>query len=150
MSSETITKNDLIAILQELGHPFTPLDYYPIGSKYETANSNFDPNTAWGGTWSKTTQEIITDVIQQQVSGTIGRARGSRATLIAPTVDGYTFWHWGVVATDGWISAVYPESAGSATSNFWNTITDGSGNGNFHTHAYYYKKETRIIWHRTA
>lgn len=24
---------------------------YPVGSYYETSDSNFDPNTAWGGTW---------------------------------------------------------------------------------------------------
>ena len=51
MSSEVITRNDLIAIFTELGQPFTPLAYYPIGSKYETTDSDFDPNTAWGGTW---------------------------------------------------------------------------------------------------
>ena len=26
--------------------------FYPIGSYYETSDANFDPNTAWGGTWS--------------------------------------------------------------------------------------------------
>lgn len=25
--------------------------FYPVGSYYETSNKNFDPNTAWGGTW---------------------------------------------------------------------------------------------------
>lgn len=25
--------------------------FYPVGSYYETSNSSFDPNTAWGGTW---------------------------------------------------------------------------------------------------
>lgn len=27
--------------------------FYPVGSYYETSNSSFDPNTAWGGTWVK-------------------------------------------------------------------------------------------------
>ena len=26
---------------------------YPVGSYYYTSDANFDPNTAWGGTWSK-------------------------------------------------------------------------------------------------
>lgn len=26
--------------------------FYPVGSYYETSNSSFNPNTAWGGTWS--------------------------------------------------------------------------------------------------
>lgn len=25
--------------------------FYPVGSYYETSNTSFDPNTAWGGTW---------------------------------------------------------------------------------------------------
>ena len=25
--------------------------FYPVGSYYETSDSNFDPNTDWGGTW---------------------------------------------------------------------------------------------------
>lgn len=28
------------------------LDYYPVGSYYETSDTAFNPNTAWGGTWS--------------------------------------------------------------------------------------------------
>ena len=51
MDNEAITKNDLRAILQELGMPFTPLDYYPVGAYFETSDSTFDPNTVWGGTW---------------------------------------------------------------------------------------------------
>ena len=27
------------------------LDFYPVGSYYETSDTSFDPNTAWGGTW---------------------------------------------------------------------------------------------------
>lgn len=30
--------------------------FYPVGSYYETSDSTFDPNTAWGGTWEKETQ----------------------------------------------------------------------------------------------
>ena len=29
----------------------TVLDFYPIGSIYETSDSTFDPNVTWGGTW---------------------------------------------------------------------------------------------------
>lgn len=30
--------------------------FYPVGSYYETDNSNFNPNTAWGGTWELESQ----------------------------------------------------------------------------------------------
>lgn len=31
------------------------LECYPVGSYYETSDSNFNPNTEWGGTWNKET-----------------------------------------------------------------------------------------------
>lgn len=31
------------------------LSMYPVGSYYETSDSTFDPNTAWGGTWVQDT-----------------------------------------------------------------------------------------------
>ena len=30
--------------------------FYPVGSYYETDNNNFNPNTAWGGTWELESQ----------------------------------------------------------------------------------------------
>lgn len=27
--------------------------FYPVGTVYKTRNSSFNPNTAWGGTWTK-------------------------------------------------------------------------------------------------
>lgn len=35
------------------------LDYYPVGSYYETSNSNFNPNTSWGGTWVLETEGLV-------------------------------------------------------------------------------------------
>ena len=29
----------------------SPLIYYPVGSYYETSDTTFNPNVAWGGTW---------------------------------------------------------------------------------------------------
>ena len=40
--------------------------YYPVGSYYETSDADFDPNTAWGGTWSKETKQ---NVIYKSESG---------------------------------------------------------------------------------
>lgn len=34
--------------------------FYPKGSFYETTNSNFDPNTEWGGTWKQDTKGYVT------------------------------------------------------------------------------------------
>lgn len=52
MSSETITRNDLMAILNEVLPSPSFMDiFYPVGSYYETSDASFDPNTSWGGTW---------------------------------------------------------------------------------------------------
>ena len=32
------------------------LNFYPVGSYYETSDTSFDPNVAWGGTWELETQ----------------------------------------------------------------------------------------------
>lgn len=34
--------------------------FYPVGSYYETRDTSFDPNTAWGGTWVKDTSGRVT------------------------------------------------------------------------------------------
>lgn len=37
------------------------LDYiYPVGSYYETSDTTFNPNTAWGGTWLEDTNGRVT------------------------------------------------------------------------------------------
>lgn len=52
MSNEAITRNDLKAILNEIIPSFPMVDiFYPVGSYYETSDTTFNPNTAWGGTW---------------------------------------------------------------------------------------------------
>lgn len=40
------------------------LDCYPVGSYYETSDSAFNPNTAWGGTWASET--ITDDVVVEE------------------------------------------------------------------------------------
>lgn len=33
--------------------------FYPVGSYYETSDANFDPNTAWGGIWSRIAKKQV-------------------------------------------------------------------------------------------
>lgn len=33
--------------------------FYPVGSYYETSDTTFNPNTAWGGTWILETEGIV-------------------------------------------------------------------------------------------
>ena len=41
--------------LEHGGQGFNVLLCYPVGSYYETSDANFNPNTAWGGTWVEDT-----------------------------------------------------------------------------------------------
>lgn len=50
VSIDTIFKNNI-----------TLLDlFYPVGTYYETSNSNFNPNESWGGTWVEDTKGYVT------------------------------------------------------------------------------------------
>jgi hypothetical protein len=41
----------------------TSLDYYyPVGSYYETSDTTFDPNSAWGGTWEEVDGTFVNGV----------------------------------------------------------------------------------------
>ncbi len=42
------------------------LDFYPVGSYYETSDTTFDPNVRWGGTWVRETAGLV------HVSASIG------------------------------------------------------------------------------
>ena len=57
---------------------------YPVGSYYETSDANFDPNTAWGGTWVEDSAGLITVAqnIDDEDFKTIGETVGSKEHLI--------------------------------------------------------------------
>ena len=54
--------------------------FYPIGSYYETSDTTFDPNTAWGGTWVEDSAGFATvaqDTNQIEFD-TVGETGGSK------------------------------------------------------------------------
>lgn len=54
-----ITKTDLKNILGQVLPPVSI--FYPVGSYYETSDTDFDPNTAWGGVWElKEGRQVLT------------------------------------------------------------------------------------------
>lgn len=50
--------------------------FYPVGSYYETSNSQFDPNTAWGGTWVEDTSGRVTVAQDSGTFLTVGGTGG--------------------------------------------------------------------------
>ena len=70
--------------------------FYPVGSYYETSDTSFDPNTAWGGTWAKDSAGRVTVAIDTTDAAldTIGERGGSKFiqahnhAFTQPTVNG--------------------------------------------------------------
>jgi hypothetical protein len=70
--------------------------FYPVGSYYETSDTTFDPNTAWGGTWlldsaGKVTVALDSTDADFDTVGETGGSKGIQAHIHAftqPTVSG--------------------------------------------------------------
>ena len=54
--------------------------FYPVGSYYETSDANFNPNTAWGGTWSLEAGGLVH--IGADSNYTIGDTGGNKDAII--------------------------------------------------------------------
>lgn len=66
----------------------TMLDFcYPVGSYYETSNTNFDPNIELGGTWVQDTKGLVTSGAYQLTDTDPGN---SRLYLHAGSIRGET------------------------------------------------------------
>ena len=51
---------------------------YPVGSYYETSNTSFNPNTAWGGTWVEDTSgRVLVSKTSSGALSTVGSTGGS-------------------------------------------------------------------------
>ena len=74
---------------------FDPLNmFYPVGSYYETSDTSFDPNTAWGGTWILETagQVHVSAGTGYAVSGALTNASdgGSKDAIVPYHNHGFT------------------------------------------------------------
>ena len=60
--------------------------FYPVGSYYETSNTSFNPNTAWGGTWVEDSSGKVTAAYQSGDTnfGTVGQTGGEKTHNHAP------------------------------------------------------------------
>lgn len=62
------------------------LDFiYPVGSYYETSDTSFNPNTAWGGTWVEDTKGRVTVALDSEDTDfdTINEIGGEKAHTIS-------------------------------------------------------------------
>ena len=50
--------------------------FYPVGSYYETSDTSFNPNTAWGGTWVEDTAGKVLVSLDTGTFDTVGDTGG--------------------------------------------------------------------------
>lgn len=58
--------------------------YYPVGTVYMTVNANFNPQTAWGGTWVLETEGYAVMAGSQSGSYRVGTNYGARTKSYTP------------------------------------------------------------------
>ena len=51
--------------------------FYPVGSYYETSDTSFNPNTAWGGTWVEDTAGKVLVSLDTGTFDTVGATGGA-------------------------------------------------------------------------
>lgn len=121
------------------------LDYfYPVGSVYETADANFNPNSRFGGTWVKISGKFLLASGNGYSSGTTGGAASVSYTP-AGSVGGHTLTvneipsHThkalqsnGTTSIIGGESGISVDLANEATL----TASEGAGGGQSHNHGF--------------
>lgn len=61
--------------------------FYPVGTYYETSDTDFDPNVTWGGVWEEDTRGRVT--VAQASSGTfdtVGAAGGQESVTLSASI----------------------------------------------------------------
>lgn len=147
-----IQKNDYIRTVDNDGtSKKTAVSYllslfYPIGSYYETSDTSFDPNTAWGGTWSLEAEGKVH--IGSGSNYAVGSTGGAKEVTLTEQqipshnhVVNYVYYNRGTGSstTMGYISP-------SDQPN--NATTSNTGGGQAHNNMPPYVVVNR--WHRTA
>lgn len=124
--------------------------YYPVGSYYETSDADFDPNTAWGGTW------VLESGGNFHIAAGNGYpvgTTGGEATHTLTTDEIPAHSHTVAVAypfTAGGAKPFVPYAANSTEygTGYSNVVKTSGGNGHAHNNIPPYIAVNR--WHRTA
>lgn len=134
------------------GGGITVLDWYPVGSYYETSDTSFDPNSAWGGTWVLDSKGRVTVGRDETIAdfNTVGKTGGEKThTLTVDEMPNHhhtlSLWNNGqhYSPTSGNLFQWYSSAYGQQTAN-----TSDVGGGQAHNNMPPYVVVNR--WHRTA
>lgn len=105
---------------------------YPVGAYYETSDTSFDPNVAWGGTWVEDSAGRVT--VAQDTSDTafdaIGETGGSKYiqahthSFTNPTITSY--YRESVAYSSGSSARPYTQSGSSGSTTDWAKASSGA------------------------
>lgn len=136
---------------------------YPVGSVYMSLDSSFDPNTAWGGTWSKISDgyflEATTDSTKINTTKDAGLPNITGAITGATWNQSYGLYNFGVEGCFVY-KQTYPRGRMLAEDSYWNSGSTSSawfGINASNSSAIYGKSSTVqpkstlcYVWKRTA
>lgn len=127
--------------------------FYPVGSYYYTSDTNFNPNTAWGGTWTEDAQGRVLVGQDTGTFSTINDTGGEEThTLVTSEIPSHSH-----DTLYDWQNQIIGTGAGSVGGGYIND-TQGYGYGSVHTgttgsdgaHNNLQPYKVVKIWHRTA
>lgn len=109
--------------------------FYPVGSYYETSDTTFNPNTAWGGTWIEDTAGQVTVAYSSGDTdfGTVNAIGGEKTHQLSkselPNINGTIALHGGGLGVDPGtvVQSVTGDFTTSQTLSHFAGVTTGSG-----------------------
>ena len=135
--------------------------FYPVGSYYETSDADFNPNTAWGGTWVEDSRGkflVGRDGGSDGIFDTVGETGGNVRHTHNLSEDGYALLvlkgngsiHYREKSVSQWTDnyyAGYLDTRGSSSDNqTYATVLGGKTDSAIGLPPYL----TVVRWHRTA
>ena len=122
--------------------------FYPVGSYYETSDTTFDPNIAFGGTWVLETEgQVHVSAGQNYIAGDTGGE--ATHTLIVNEMPSHT--HTMLYAGGSAVNWGYNYASSGGTRSAQTEASGGvgpTGGGQAHNNMQPYIVVNR--WHRTA
>ena len=130
------------------------LDFiYPVGSYYETSDTSFNPNTAWGGTWLEDTKGRVTVALDSEDTDfdTLGKTGGSK--YLQNHIHSQVRWYNQAISYDTGTGAHYQGSLGINNGSGKTSVNMTTGGVNDITTGDSGNLQPYIVvkrWHRTA
>ncbi len=126
---------------------------YPVGTYYETSEINFNPNTAWGGTWILENDGTVlvskSSTTGSKFNATVGTIVGEEENTL--TIDKIPSHNhgilWGSKTGDYYARAIASNVNDTSSQITYDTVKE-SGGGQPHNNVQPSKIANR--WHRTA